>query len=276
MNRLPFLRPLLVTAMLFTGVAQAAPDARQVLAASPVDDIVARYPAMMSQGIREGLSRSGQVPPMVANTIGSIVSNSFSAAEIEQQIVTDMQDQLTDAQLEAVQDWYETPLAKKISAAEIAASAPSAWQEVQARAPALNKKYQGTRKAQMYDRFDRAARATESAVDTTIAMQLGLATAMAAFGSDLVDYDELRQEIESQRTRLRGIVGQQVYDSYLYTYEDIGAQEMDLYLGFLESPAGAAFSRVVTSSIQQAITDPVESVARQMARFLGPRSPAGQ
>ncbi|MDR9424471.1 MAG: DUF2059 domain-containing protein [Marinobacter sp.] len=276
MNRLPFFRLLLVTAMLFPGVVQAAPDARQVLAASPVDDIVARYPAMMSQGIREGLGRSGQVPPMVANTIGSIVSNSFSAAEIEQQIVTDLQEQLTDIQLEAVQDWYETPLARKISAAEVAASAPAAWQKVQARAPALNKKYQGTRKAEMYDRFDRASRATESAVDTTIAMQLGLATAMASFGSDPVDYDELRQEIESQRTRLRGIVGQQVYDSYLYTYEDIGAQEMGLYLGFLESPAGAAFSRVVTSSIQQAITDPVESVARQMARFLGPRSPAGQ
>lgn len=276
MNRLPFFRLLLVTAMLFTGVAQAAPDARQVLAASPVDDIVARYPAMMSEGIREGLSRSGQVPPMVANTIGTIVSNSLSASEIEQQIVTDMQDQLTDDQLEAVRDWYETPLARKISAAEIAASAPSAWREVQARAPALNKKYRGSRKAEMYDRFDRASRATESAVDTAIAMQLGLATAMASFGSDPVDYDELRQEIESQRTRLRGIVGQQVYDSYLYTYEDIGAQEMDLYLGFLESPAGAAFSRVVTNSIQQAITDPVESVARQMARFLGPGSPAGQ
>lgn len=276
MNRLPFFRLLLVTAILFTGVAKAAPDARQVLATSPVDDIVARYPAMMSEGIREGLSRNGQVPPMVANTIGSIVSNSLSAAEIEQQIVTDMQDQLTDDQLEAVQDWYETPLARKISAAEIAASAPSVWREVQARAPALNKKYRGTRKAEMYDRFDRASRATESAVDTAIAMQLGLATAMASFGSDPVDYDELRQEIESQRTRLRGIVGQQVYDSYLYTYENIGAQEMDLYLGFLESPAGAAFSRVVTNSIQQAITDPVESVARQMSRFLGPKSPAGQ
>ena len=276
MNRLPFFRLLLVTAMLFTSVVQAAPDARQVLAASPVDDIVAQYPAMMGQGIRDGLSRSGQVPPMVANTIGSVVSNSFSAADIEQQIVTDMQEQLTDDQLEAVHDWYETPLARKISAAEIAASAPSAWQEIQARAPALNKEYQGTRKAEMYDRFDRAARATESAVDTTIAVQLGLATAMAAFGSDPVNYDELRQEIESQRTRLRGIVGQQVYDSYLYTYEDIGAQEMDLYLGFLESPAGAAFSRVVTNSIQQAITDPVESVGRQMSRFLSPQSPAGQ
>lgn len=270
MKRFALVKPLLVTALLFAGAVQAAPDARQVLAASPVDDIVARYPAMMSQGIREGLKRSGRLPPVVADTIGNVVSNSFRAADIEQQIITDLQNQLTDAQLEAVQDWYETPVARKISAAEIAASAPTAWQQIQARAPELNSKYKGTRKADMFDRFDRAARATESAVDTTIAVQLGLATAMAAFSSDSVNYDQLRQRIESQRSMLTGVVGQQVYDSYLYTYENIGAQEMNLYLGFLESPAGAAFSKVVTNSIQQAITDPIESVGRQLAQFLSP------
>lgn len=276
MMRFPLIKPLLVTALLFTGAVQAATDARQVLAASPVDDIVARYPAMMSQGIRDGLKRSGQLPPMVADTIGNLVSKSFSAADIEQQIITDLQNQLTDAQLDAVQDWYETPVAKKISAAEIAASEPSAWQQIQARAPELNAKYKGTRKAQMFDRFDRASRATESAVDTSIAVQLGLATAMAAFSSDSVNYDQLRQRIESQRSMLTGVVGQQVYDSYLYTYETIGAQEMNLYLGFLESPAGAAFSRVVTNSIQQAITDPIESVGRQLAQFLSPASANSQ
>ncbi len=276
MKRFPLIKPLLVTAMLLTGAAQAATDARQALSASPVDDIVARYPAMMSQGIREGLKRRGQLPPMVADTIGNVVSNSFSAADIERQIITDLQKQLTDAQLGAVQDWYETPVGRKISAAEIAASEPAAWKQIQDRAPDLNSKYKGTRKAEMFDRFDRASRATESAVDTTIAVQLGLATAMAAFSPDSENYDQLRQRIEGQRSLLTGVVGQQVYDSYLYTYENIGAQEMDLYLGFLESPAGAAFSKVVTNSIQQAITDPIESIGKQMSRFLSPESPGGQ
>jgi len=259
-----------------TGTAQAAPDARQVLEVSPVDDIVARYPAMMSQGIREGLKQNGQLPPMVANTIGNIVSSGFNSVDIEQQIINDLQASLTDAQLQAVHDWYETPVARKISSAEIAASEPSAWQEIQASASELNSQYKGTRRADMFDRFDRAARATESAVDTTIAVQLGLATAMAAFSSDSANYEQLRQRIEGQRSMLRGVVGQQVYDSYLYTYQNIGAQEMDLYLQFLESSAGSAFSKVVTNSIQQAITEPVETIGKQMSRFLSPESPGGQ
>ena len=276
MTRFPIIKPLLITALLITGTAQAAPDARQVLEVSPVDDIVARYPAMMSQGIREGLKQNGQLPPMMANTIGNIVSSGFNSVDIEQQIINDLQAKLTDSQLQAVHDWYETPVARKISSAEIAASEPSAWPKIQSSAMELNSRYKGTRKAEMFDRFDRAARATESAVDTTIAVQLGLATAMAAFSSDSANYEQLRQRIESQRSMLRGVVGQQVYDSYLYTYQNIGGQEMDLYLEFLESSAGSAFSKVVTNSIQQAITEPVESIGKQMSRFFSPESPGGQ
>ena len=276
MTRFPIIKPLLITALLVNGNAQAAPDARQVLEVSPVDDIVARYPAMMSQGIREGLKQNGQLPPMLANTIGNIVSSGFNSVDIEQQIIKDLQAKLTDSQLQAVHDWYETPVARKISSAEIAASEPSAWPKIQSSAMELNSRYKGTRKAEMFDRFDRAARATESAVDTTIAVQLGLATAMAAFSSDSANYEQLRQRIESQRSMLRGVVGQQVYDSYLYTYQNIGGQEMDLYLEFLESSAGSAFSKVVTNSIQQAITEPVESIGKQMSRFFSPESPGGQ
>ncbi|MCA0912525.1 DUF2059 domain-containing protein [Marinobacter nauticus] len=273
MKRLALVKPVLVVAMLGVGSAQAAPDAASLLEASPIDDIVEQYPAMLSQGIREGLKQRGQVPPMVADTVGYVVSSSFSADKIEQQIITDLQAQLTDEQLQAVSEWYQTPVARKISSAEIAASAPEAWPQIQASAPELNRKYKGTPKAEMFDRFDRAARATESAVDTTIAVQLGLATAMSALSSESMHYEQLERRIENQRGMLRGVVGQQVYDSYLYTYDKISAQELALYLDFLESPAGKQFSQVVTSSIQQAIMEPVESIGRQISRFMAP--PAG-
>ncbi|WP_278800572.1 DUF2059 domain-containing protein [Marinobacter nauticus] len=273
MKRLALVKPVLVVAMLGVGSAQAAPDAASVLEASPIDDIVEQYPAMLSQGIREGLKQRGQVPPMVADTVGYVVSSSFSADKIEQQIITDLQARLTDEQLQAVSEWYQTPVARKISSAEIAASAPEAWPQIQASAPELNRKYKGTPKAEMFDRFDRAARATESAVDTTIAVQLGLATAISALSSESMHYEQLERRIENQRGMLRGVVGQQVYDSYLYTYDKISAQELALYLDFLESPAGKQFSQVVTSSIQQAIMEPVESIGRQISRFMAP--PAG-
>ena len=261
-------KPLLIAGLFASGMAQAAPDAGKVLEASPVDDIVVQYPAMMSQGIRDGLKQSGQVPPMVADTIGYVVSNSFRAEEIENKIVANLDESLTDQQLAEVHDWYQTPVAEKIARAEIAASAPAAWPEMRSRAPELNKANKGKDRETLFARFDRASRATESAVDTAIAVQLGLSSAMAALSNDSVHHDKMRQRLETQRPALQSMVSQQVYDSYLFTYRDISAQEMNLYLGFLESDAGREFTRVVTESIQQAVTDPIENIGGQLARFM--------
>lgn len=265
-------KPLLIAGLLLTGPVMAAPSAQQVLAASPIDDIVERYPAMMSQGIREGLKRNQQLPSMITDTIGHLVSNSFSAADIERQIVENLEADLTEKQLEAVQSWYETPVAQKISAAETAAADPVNWRQIQDKAPALARKYKDTDRARMFERFDRASHATESTVDTTMAVQLGLASAMAALSSDSAYDEEMEQRIEGQRSKVRDVVEQQVYASYLHTYEQISDQEMELYLDFLESAAGSAFSKTVTHSIQQAVTDPIESMSEQMAGFLSPQN----
>ncbi|MBE0486879.1 DUF2059 domain-containing protein [Marinobacter sp.] len=268
MRLISLVKPLLVTGLLFSGAVYASPDAREVLTASPIDDIVGQYPAMMSQGIRDGLKQSGQVPPMVADTIGYVVSSSYRAEDIERKLVSDLEASMTSKQLEQVHGWYQTPVAQRIAQAEIAASAPAAWADMRSRAGALNEANKGSSREKLFDRFDRASRATESAVDTTIAVQLGLATAMAALSSNSVHYEKIQNRLDNQRPMLQGMVGQQVYDSYLFTYRDISLQEMNLYLDFLESDAGGTFTQVVTSSIQESITAPIENIGIQLARFM--------
>ena len=251
---------------------QQALDARQVLRASPMDEIIAQYPAMMSQGIRDGLRQTGQVPPMVADAIGYAVSNRFNPQKIEQQVAGRLQAELSDGQLQTVADWYNTPVAQKISRAEVAASAPAVWPQISAQADQLTQRFDNTDRARSFVRFDRASRATQSAVDTTIAVQLGLASAMAAFSSDSVNFETLQRRIESQRPALKGVVEQQVFNSYLYAYQDISAAEMEQYLSFLESDAGAAFTRVVSSGVKQAVTEPVKSIGEQLGQFLAPQA----
>lgn len=272
MRALSQVKPALLFLLLVCNSAAASSLADSVLRASPVDAIVAQYPAMMSQGVREGLKQSGRVEPFVANTISSIVSNAFSVKEIRAQVVADLDQGLSDQQLNSVLAWYETPLAEKISRAEVAASRPAVWKDVEARAADLQATYKGSERAKLFARFDSAARATESAVDTTVAVQLGLASAMAALnGSQGPTFEQLQQKIKSQRGMLRSMVAQQVFVGYLYTYQDLTTPELKGYIEFLESDAGSAFTRVATNSIQRSITDPVESVGNQLARFFNPQ-----
>ena len=266
--------PALVAAAVSPGAKQQQTvDARQVLRASPMDEIIAQYPAMMSQGIRDGLKQTGQVPPMVADAVGYMVSNSFNPQKIEQQVAGRLQAELSNGQLQAVADWYNTPVAQKISRAEVAASAPAVWPKISAQADQLAQRFGDTDRAKSFVRFDSASRATQSAVDTTIAVQLGLASTMAAFSSDSVNFETLQRRIESQRPVLKGVVEQQVFNSYLYAYQDISGAEMEQYLRFLESDAGAAFTRVVSSGVKQAVIEPVESIGVQLGQFLAPGKP---
>lgn len=263
--------PVLCLLLFLSGLAQASPLAKSVLEASPVDDIVAQYPAMMSEGVRRGLSQSGMTDPMVVTTVAAVVRNAFRAADMQSGLIADLSSSMTDTQLEAVRDWYRTPLAGKISQAEVEASGPGTWQKIESGASDFQARFKGSERAALFSRYDRAARATESAVDTTVAVQLGLATAISAFqGSGESGFEELKQRIESQRQQTRAMVAQQVYDIYLYTYRDLSVEELKDYIGFLETGAGATFTRVVTASIQDSITRPVEAVGRQLARFLGP------
>jgi hypothetical protein len=250
-----------------TAKKQQTVDARQVLRASPMDEIIAQYPAMMSQGIRDGLKQTGQVPPMVADAVGYAVSNSFNPQKIEQQVAVRLQAELSNGQLQTVADWYSTPVAQKISRAEVAASAPAVWPKISAQADQLAQRFGNTDRVKNFVRFDRASRATQSAVDTTIAVQLGLASTMAAFSSNSVNFETLQKRIESQRPVLTRVVEQQVFNSYLYVYQDISGAEMEQYLKFLESNAGAAFIRVVSSSVKQAVIEPVESIGEQLGQF---------
>ena len=274
-SRVTVWKATVLTALLAGPVAShAAPTAQQVVEASPIDNIIDQYPAMLNEGIRQGLSQGTQLQPFLVNSIGAVVSTAFSGADIERQVVEDLQGSLSESQLEAVADWYQTPLAERISTAEIAASSPSAWKEIQASGPALVKEYQESELASLFDRYDKAARATESAVDAAIAMQFSMAAAMNAMkGSGAMPVDQLRQQIESQRTMLSGQVGQQVYTAYLYTYNEFTPEELKEYLAFLESDAGAAFTRVSTRSIHEALMEPVDMISRKLSQLLGNGAP---
>jgi hypothetical protein len=100
-----------------------------------------------------------------------------------------------------------------------------------------------------------------------MAVQLELASAMAAFSSDSVNFETLQKRIESQRPVLTGVVEQQVFNSCLYAYQNISGAEMEQYLRFLESDAGAAFIRAVSRGVKQAVIEPVESIGEQLGPF---------
>ncbi len=257
-------------ALALAGRLQASELAASVIQNSALGTVIDQYPQMMTEGISQGLSQTGQLDPLVKAAIGGMMGQAFNSTRIRRQVAADLDRGMSQDQLARVNSWYQSPLGEQVAALEARAAMPAAWRVIEAQGPALVERYKGTERARLFTEFDRASRATESAVDTAVAIQVGFATAMAAFNGAVVDTEVIRQRVESQRTLLRGMVEQQVYAGYLYTYEKLSNDQLRDYIRFMETEAGNRFNQVVTASVQQAIIEPIDTIGAGLARLLGP------
>lgn len=246
--------------------------AESVIRSSALGEVIEQYPAMLTEGISQGLSQTGNLDPMLKGAITGMVGQAFSSTKIRGQVVADLDDGLSEAALKTVLAWYQSPLGEQVTSLEASAAKPAAWKEIERRGPELTKKYQGTEREQLFIQFDRASRATESAVDTAIAVQTAFGTAMAAFNGQTADFDSIRAQVEGQRPMLTGLVEQQVYAAYLHTYESLSDAQLKNYISFMQSQEGDRYNEVVTNSVQQAIIRPVESIGHGLMRLFGPQA----
>lgn len=256
---------------LFASVAQASPLADSVVRLSPLGAIADRSQAMLKAGIRDGLVGTGQVDPFMAETIAGIGSRAFNPQQIRSQLAAGLSEDLDASQLEAVQAWYQSDLGQRIAGAEADAAAPAAWEAIRAAAPSLRKRFNGTPREQLFERYNRATGATDTAVETTMAVQLELADSLASLSKgDSVE--SVRAQVENNRPAIERQVREQVYLTFLAMYESFSEQDLESYLGFLETPEGKAYTASAGDAIHDAIMGPVSSVGHQLVRMLGARS----
>lgn len=255
--------------LLFSSALSASPLADYVVTVSPLGTVADQSRDMMREGIREGLVKSGQVDKAMAETIANISSYAFSGPRIRAKLVADLAESLNDDQLRTVRNWYETDLGKRVSEAEADAAAPEAWASIEAREKSLRERYQGSSRAALFDRYNQASRATESAVETAVAVQVGLAHAMAAVRGEGASAASIEEQVHAHRGLIEEQVEAQVFAGFLHIYEPFSDQELKQYLTFLESPEGREFTRTASTSLQGAIMAPVESIGTQLVRLLG-------
>ena len=258
--------------LLFLGSARSHGSelAQSVIRNSALATVIDQYPAMLTEGVVQGLSQSGNLDPLVKGAISGMIGQAFNSARIRRELAADLDRGMSEVALGNVNEWYQSPLGREVTMLERAAALPSAWRDIEKRGPGLTEKYEGTERAELFIDFDRASRATRSAVDTAVAIQTAFGTAMAAVNGAVVDVDAIRRRVESQRPMLRGIVEQQVYAGYLYTYEGLSNDQLRSYIQFMETSEGSRFNSVVTESVHDAIIEPIETVGAGLARLFGP------
>lgn len=268
--RFPAILSLVILPLLMATGARAATLAEFVVQSSPLGEMSRQYPAMVRQGIREGLVASGHVEPFLADTVAGLASRAFSAPRMRARLVADLDEGMNQKQLETVYAWYRTSLGQRLAAAEAAASRPDAWDLLSERGAAMAARNRDSERAELFQRYDRAVDASDTTANIAEAAQRRLIPAyIAVMGHRAPDAETLEREIEHHRPAVRRQIETQVYHAFLNTYEDFSNNELKRYLDFLESESGRTFTEVAAGSIEQGLLEPLEAVGSQMARLLG-------
>lgn len=251
----------------FSTYAQSRDDlANKIVNRSGLSEMISQFPALLKEGIKQGAEQSGGNNQKMVMQISQIIDQAFGVNESIEIVRKDLSDQLTDQELANVLEWLDSPLGKKVTQLEIGAMTSDSYQDMQSQLLELQEKYRGSEREKLFETFNKSTNATEASLETAIAVQLTLASAMSASSNNpqMPSYEYLKKSIEDNRFMMRGVIGQQVFANYLYTYQNLTDQELKSYVDFTASPAGKHYSLVVNESIKNVLLKPSEIIGSKI------------
>ena len=225
---------------------------------------LAPLPAFVERQVSAQLAAFPTISPQIAQLLGGALAQAYDPSILSAQVGRQLDQSMTGAALRRVDQWYRSSLGRKVVRLEVAASDAALKGGVPDPAGALVKRFRGSARAELFQRYDQALKATQRIVDTSIDAQAALAAVVPG-----QDARQLRQRLILQRPALLAEVRQRVYEGYLYTYRDLTTAELRRYIGFLESADTRRYTGIVAKVAHDAVVAPIDGIGRQWQQLKG-------
>ena len=225
---------------------------------SGIDKQVRQMPLLIQTGVIEALEQDDRIKDMPRRTKSAIsgsVQQSFSPERFKKTIIKEVKASMTVKDLDNVLKWLDSPLGKKLTRLEEAASNPEAFSEVKKFAARLKQTPPAANRLDILRRLDAAVKATETNVE--IAMNTQLAVAFAVVKSlpqeQQGSLEDIAAQLEKNRPRIEAAMKSQTLIFALYAYQDLTDGELEAYIKFATSPAGFKYHRATMSGFKKAL-----------------------
>lgn len=196
-----------------------------------------------SKGVVMGME---QLPPDTANrasviaAAGVAADAAFNAEALQKGLLSGLTEKLSDADLDAVLKFYDTPLAQQMTAWENASQTPEVHEEVRKQAPAIMAQLAADKpRADLIKGIDDSLQITQSSVDSAMMFQratlIGMISAKEGGKPDMTLVDKI---MEQARPQVAHAVGTMIVPALAHTYREASNEDLKTYLEFLSSPTG--------------------------------------
>ena len=238
--------PLLLLPIFSYAHAQNNSQVLELYVKSGMEKQVQQIPSVMQalfdQSVPED-DQARQLPKEVLSAMRAAVPKAFAPGRMKETILAELTRKLTAKDIKDTLKWLDSPLGKKCTQLEEAASTPEAQDEMQQYAAHLHDSPPTAGRLKVLRELDSAAKVTGDAVEMAIQTQAAVALAVVATlpVEQQKPREEIYREIEKTRPAVEALVRSQTLISLLWTYRSLTDAEIHRYTEFAKSPAGSKF-----------------------------------
>lgn len=252
-------------------ITQASLD--KIMALSGLNKQVAEYPGAIIAGVEQASSQQGTaIPDQKFNSIKNAVNTSFRSSTILKKIKSDIKNNISELEARELLEWYESPVGRKITQAEEAASKPESLQHMMSMAQSL---FSDEERVKIALQIDSLMKSTETASflhkNTLISVFTAFSTTMSPETS-ASQIAQLKSTIKSQEQQITENIRQLVVLSLVYSYRDIQVNDVELYTSFLAQATSLKFTSLVTKSMEHNLNMAISEMASKLALDLNEKT----
>lgn len=178
--------------------------------------------------------------------------------------------QVDRTSLEATAAWLRSPLARRITALEIASSEPGTDRKVADYAAELKANRPSNRRLELIQRLDWATGASEISADLFVTVSRGVAQAISAAGPPerRLRPGQIDERVAEVRARISDPIRDAHITATLYAYRDLTDDELTTYVLFSSSDAGRWYNVAIHKALVSAVGRAIEQTTTELVRAV--------
>jgi hypothetical protein len=219
----------------------------------------------------EFVPRHNGLRPADVEAIGQVVTRHLTAERLYPAVQEEFRRRVDHQKdLDAMAEWFRSPLGVKITALEVAASRPDALEKLAAFAEQLKTVPPPAARVDLVQRLDWVSGASHET--TEILLMVSTSFARAAMGMMPPERRATPGMLQRRADTMRGRLGRTVADrmrtQLLYVYAPLEDAELMQYVTFVASPAGRAYGRATRLTVMKVVREAVDRTARDIVRTV--------
>lgn len=188
------------------------------------------------------------LPPAIYNALVSNSNRRFEPAAMQQRGLQALRSRLEDPQPAIA--FFDSPLGRRIVAAEVAATSP---EQLRRNAQGLPAQEISATRQLLIRHLAQALPAREAAAEVSLALAGVAADSLSQMVPGLLGSGPSKELIDGQRARLIQRLDGNVDDTLAHIYRELSDPELDEFVQFAESAQGRAYYREALAALRAAL-----------------------